>query len=147
MAGAAAFRRVEEELRVVKLTLGSGASVAGIDLADGVNANQVFRQRRRHERGELRSQGSKRDAVLVPMTIAAEPGASKLVDSSIPRGELPPTGSVTTEFRNRVLLSIEGTADPAVIRTGEPEAMIELRAGRRIEIVQTCFRLLTFWGT
>jgi transposase len=47
------FRRVEEKLRIVKLTLEPGASVAGFAMANGVNANQVFRWKRQYERGEL----------------------------------------------------------------------------------------------
>jgi transposase len=110
------FRRVEEKLRIVKLTLEPGASVAGIALANGVNANQVFRWKRQYERGELKPRGSKRPTALVPVTIAAEPEASKLVESSEPTAAPPSAGSVTIEFPGRALLSIEGPADPAVIR-------------------------------
>jgi transposase len=110
------FRRVEEKLRIVKLTLEPGASVAGIALANGVNANQVFRWKRQYERGELKPRGSKRAAALVPVTIAAEPEEPKVVESSLPASALPSAGSVTIEFPGRALLSIEGPADPAVIR-------------------------------
>jgi len=110
------FRRVEEKLRIVKLTLEPGASVAGIALANGVNANQVFRWKRQYERGELRSGGTKRATALVPVTIAADPEAPKLLEPSIPTAALPSAGSVTIEFPGRALLSIEGAADPAVIR-------------------------------
>ena len=110
------FRRVEEKLRIVKLTLEPGASVAGIALVNGVNANQVFRWKRQYERGELKPRGSKRATALVPVTIAAEPEAPTVVESSIPAPALPATGSVTIEFPGRALLSIEGAADPAVIR-------------------------------
>lgn len=128
------FRRLEEKLRIVKLTLEPGASVAGIALANGVNANQVFRWKRQYERGELKPRGLKRATALVPVTIAAEPEAPKLVESSIQTVALPSAGSITIEFPGRALLSIEGAADPAVIRAvlGEPRAMIELRAGMRI---------------
>jgi transposase len=71
--------------------------VANIALTNGVNANQVFRWKRQYERGELRSRRSKPGAALVPVT-------------------LPSVGSVTIEFPGRALLSIEGAADPAVIR-------------------------------
>jgi transposase len=110
------FRRVEEKLRIVRLTLEPGASVAGIALANGVNANQVFRWKRQYERGELKPRGSKRATALVPVTIAAEPEVSKLIESSRPTAALPSAGSVTIEFPGRALLSIEGPADPAVIR-------------------------------
>jgi len=110
------FRRIEEKLRIVKLTLEPGASAAGIALANGVNANQMFRWKRQYERGELKPRGGKRATALVPVTIAAELEAPKLVESSIPAAALPPAGSVTIEFPGRALLSIEGPADPAVIR-------------------------------
>jgi transposase len=110
------FRRVEEKLRIVKLTLEPGASVAGIALANGVNANQVFRWKRQYERGELKPRGSKRATALVPVTITAEPDAPKMVESSTPASAPSSAGSVTIEFPGRALLSIEGAADPAVIR-------------------------------
>jgi transposase len=110
------FRRVEEKLRIVKLTLEPGASVASIAMANGVNANQVFRWKRQYERGDLKPRGSKRATALVPVTIAAEPEVSKLVESSMPTATPPSVGSVTIEFPGRALLGIEGPADPAVIR-------------------------------
>jgi transposase len=110
------FRRVEEKLRIVKQTLEPGASVAGIALANGVNANQVFRWKRQYERGELQVRRSKPGAALVPVTIAAELAAPKLVETPTTTPALPSTGSVTIEFPGRALLSIEGAADPAVIR-------------------------------
>jgi transposase len=110
------FRRVEEKLRIVQLTLEPGASVAGIALANGMNANQLFRWKRQYERGELKPRGSKRATALVPVTIAAEPEAPTLVESSMPAASLPSAGSVTIEFPGRALLSIEGAADPALIR-------------------------------
>jgi transposase len=110
------FRRMEEKLRIVKLTLNPGANVAGIALANGVNANQVFRWKRQYERGELKPRGAKRATALVPVTIAAEPEPAKMAESSIPVPALPSIGSVTIEFPGRALLSIEGAADPAVIR-------------------------------
>lgn len=63
------FRRVEEKLRIVKLALEPAVSVAAIALANGVNANQVFRWKRQYKRDELKPRGSKRDTALVPVTI------------------------------------------------------------------------------
>src|SRR5580698_9478402 len=110
------FRRIEEKLRIVKLTLEPGASVAGIALANGVNANQVFRWKRQYERGELQPRRSKSSSALVPVTIAAEPEAPSVAETPTPAPALPSTGSVTIEFPGHALLSIEGAADPAVIR-------------------------------
>jgi transposase len=107
---------VEEKLRIVELTLEPGASVAGVALANGVNANQVFRWKRQFERGELRPRGGKRATALVPVKIASETEGAKLVESSMPTSVPPSVGSVTIEFPGRALLSIEGPADPAVIR-------------------------------
>jgi transposase len=106
------FRRVEEKLRIVKLTLEPGASVASIALANGVNANQVFRWKRQYERNELQIRRSKPGAALVPVTIAAEPEAPKLREISTPAPALPSAGSVTIEFPGRV------TSRPAHARAG-----------------------------
>jgi transposase len=106
------FRRLEEKLRIVKLTLEPGASVASVALANGVNANQVFRWKRQYERGDLQSPTSKAATALVPVTIAAEPAPE--ASDSAPVQQC--AGSITIEFPGRALLSIEGAADPAVIR-------------------------------
>ena len=53
------FRRIEEKLRIVRLTLDAGASVASVALANGINANQVFRWKRQYERGDLQPRRSK----------------------------------------------------------------------------------------
>jgi len=108
------FRGVEEKLRIVKLAL--GASVAGVALANGVNANQVFRWKRQYERGEFEARRSKSATALVPVTIAAETQVAKLPEASQLSHALPCAGSITIEFPGRALLSIEGAADPAVIR-------------------------------
>jgi transposase len=110
------FRGIEEKLRIVKLALEPGASVASVALANGVNANQVFRWKRQYERGELEPRRSKSATALVPVTITAEPEAPKLLEPSIPPAALPCAGSITIEFPGRALLSIEGAADPGVIR-------------------------------
>jgi transposase len=110
------FRRVEEKLRIVRLTLEPGASVASVALANGVNANQVFRWKRQYERGELEPRRSKGSTALVPVTIAAEAEVEKLPEASQPPPSPPCAGSITIEFPGRALLSIEGAADAAVIR-------------------------------
>jgi transposase len=110
------FRRVEEKLRIVKLTLEPGASVASVALANGVNANQVFRWKRLHERGELQARKSRSVAALVPVTIAAEPEAPEKLQVSEPPSAEPYVGTITIEFPGRALLSIEGAADSALVR-------------------------------
>ena len=110
------FRGVEEKLRIVKLALEPGASVASVALANGVNANQVFRWKRQYERGELEPRRSKPATALVPVTIAAEVEATKTPALLESTPALPCAGSITIEFPGRALLSIEGPADPGVIR-------------------------------
>ena len=110
------FRRVEEKLRIVRLTLEPGASVASVALANGVNANQVFRWKRQYERGDLQPRRSRSVTALVPVTIAAEPEAPEALQVSEPAPAEPCAGTITIEFPGRALLSIEGAADPAVIR-------------------------------
>ena len=110
------FRGVEEKLRIVKLALEPGASVASVALSNGVNANQVFRWKRQYERGELEPRRSKSATALVPVTIAVETEVAKLSEASQPSPPPPCAGSITIEFPGRALLSIEGAADPAVIR-------------------------------
>jgi transposase len=110
------FRQAEEKLRIVKQTLESGASVASVALANGVNANQVFGWKRQYERGDLRPRRSKSATALVPVTIAAEPEDPETAEALKSAPAQPCVGTVTIEFPGRALLSIEGAADPAVIR-------------------------------
>jgi transposase len=107
---------VEEKLRIVKLTLEPGASVASVALANGVNANQVFRWKRQYELGALQSRRSRSAAALVPVSIAEDPKQPEPEEAPVPASAEPCTGTITIEFPGRVLLSIEGAADPAVIR-------------------------------
>lgn len=109
-------RRAEEKLRIVKLTLEPGASVASVAMANGVNANQVFRWKRQYERGELQPRRARASTSLVPVTISGEAEAAKGRVTMETAPSLLSGGSVTIEFPGRALLSIEGTADPAVIR-------------------------------
>ena len=67
------FRQVEEKLRIVKLALEPGASVASVALANGVNANQVFRWKRQYERGDLQPRRSNSATALVPVRVAEDP--------------------------------------------------------------------------
>ena len=110
------FRRIEEKLRIVRLTLEPGASVASVALANGVNANQVFRWKRQYERGDLQPRRSKSVTSLVPVTVVAEPQGPEIPEASQSAAAQPSAGTITIEFPGRALLSIEGAADAAVIR-------------------------------
>ena len=128
------FRRIEEKLRIVKLTLEPSASVAGIALANGVNANQVFRWKRQYERGELQPRRSKPSAALVPVTVAAEPEVPKMVESSTPASAPPCAGSVTIRVSRASVAEHRRCRRPSrdSCCAGEPGPVIELRSGTRI---------------
>lgn len=112
----ARFPPSEREAEDCEANAGAGRERGSIALANGVNANQVFHWKGQYERGELQPRRSKSSGALVPVTIAAEPEAPKVVETSIPAPALSSACSVTIEFPRRALLSIEGAADPAVIR-------------------------------
>ena len=57
---------ISEKLKIVKLSLQPGVSVAEVARAHGVNANQVFTWRRAFERGKL----SEPCAALIPVTVS-----------------------------------------------------------------------------
>ena len=110
------FRRLEEKLRIVKLALEPGASVASVALANGVNANQVFRWKRQYERGDLQPCRLNSATALVPVRVAEDPRPQASEAPCLPACAEPSAGTITIEFPGRALLSIEGAADPAVIR-------------------------------
>ena len=83
---AAAFKR-----ELVERCLQPGASVSGIALANGINANVLFRWRREHLRATSRTQGrSAAQAVLLPVKVdTATPVAERQTmptHSSVPAG-------------------------------------------------------------
>jgi transposase len=128
------FRRVEEKLRLVKLTLEPGASVASIALTNGVNANQVFRWKRQYERGELQPRRSKSGSALVPVTIDSRTGSAEAGGDS-DASTCAATGrqrhdrvsrACTAEHRRRCRSCRDSRC------AGEPGAVIELRSGTRI---------------
>src|ERR1700739_2519446 len=57
---------ISEKLKIVKLSLQPGVSVAEVARAHGVTANQVFTWRRAFERGEL----SEPSVALIPVTVS-----------------------------------------------------------------------------
>jgi transposase len=99
------WRSVAEKRRIVELTLVPGASVALVARAHGVNANQVFKWRREFERGELSEAVPASASSLLPVVLS---GGDKPHSTS---------GCIHIELQGRALISIEGGADPALLRT------------------------------
>ena len=98
---------VGEKCRIVEQTLKPGASVAGVALAHGVNANQVFSWRRQYRRGLL-SQRNAEAVKLLPVHVgeaqtskANRPGSRQVtavvagtIQVEFPKGHICVTGSV-----------------------------------------------------
>jgi transposase len=110
------WRSVAEKRRIVELTQESGASVALVARANGVNANQVFKWRRTLERGELVDPAAASIALL-PVTLST---ACEMAIEPREAGvqELPPqTGSIHIELPGRAMVSVERGADPTLLRS------------------------------
>jgi transposase len=100
---------ISEKLKIVKLSLRPGVSVAEVARAHEVNANQVFSWRRAFERGEL----SEPSVALIPVTISnSEDERRESEPVATPAG-----GSILIEFPGRALISVESGADPSLVRS------------------------------
>src|SRR5271170_5526135 len=106
------WRSVSEKRQIVNLTLQPGASVALVARAHGVNANQVFKWRRAFERGEL-SEAGVASAGLLPVTVSA---ACEMEMQTSGVQQRPTPASIHIEFPGRALISVEGGADPVLLR-------------------------------
>jgi transposase len=103
------FRSISEKLQIVQLALKSGASVAEVARAHGVNANQVFKWRRAFERGEL----SESSVALVPVTVDSRRDESREVEGAAS----PATGAIHIELHGRATISVESGADSSLVRS------------------------------
>jgi transposase len=110
-------RSPELKRQIVAETLASGASVARVARAHGVNANQVLAWRRRYQQGLLKP-GNRATpgllAVRVSGTGADWKDAQKLrtlsgmIQVELPKGQLRLTGCVDTETLRVVLEALRG---------------------------------------
>lgn len=107
-------RAVSEKLKIVRLTMEPGASVAEIARAHGVNANQVFTWRKSFEKGQLRDAGGGSTALL-PVAISAEIEGvrepNEQAGEAISRG-----GAIHIELPGKAMISVESGVDPALLR-------------------------------
>jgi len=100
---------ISEKLKIVKLSLQPGASVAEVARAHGVNANQVFTWRRAFERGEL----SEPSVALIPVAVSNLEDEKREPDVVVPTTR----GAIHIEFPGRAVISVESGADPVLLRT------------------------------
>lgn len=105
---------LSEKRRMVDLTFQPGASVAQVARANGVNANQLFGWRRAFERGDLVEPVSASTALL-PVTVSA--ACETAVRNPSLHEEPSTSGSIHIELPSRVLISVEGDADAALLRS------------------------------
>ena len=108
------FRSVAEKRQIVELTLESGASVARVARAHGVNANQVFKWRRAFERGELAEHAAASTALL-PVTVSAPCEAAMRAPAA--QQQPATSGSIHIEFPDKATISVEYGADPVLLRS------------------------------
>jgi len=107
------FRSVAEKRQIVQLSMKSGASVAEVARAHGLNANQVFKWRRAFDRGELVEAGAASTALL-PVTVTT-PVEAEIREPA--RHQQPAvTGSIRIEFPGRATISVESGADATLLR-------------------------------
>jgi len=105
---------LSEKRRMVELTFQSGASVAQVARANGVNANQLFGWRRAFERGELVEPDSGTTALL-PVTLTAV--CESPIRRAAPQEQPSTSGAIHIELPGRALISVESGADAALLRS------------------------------
>jgi transposase len=101
---------ISEKLKIVKLSLRPGVSVAEVARAHGVNANQVFTWRRAFERGEL----SEPCAALIPVTVSNPEDERRASEAAATSAD---GGTIHIELPGRALISVESGADPVLLRS------------------------------
>jgi len=110
------FRTVSEKRRIAELTLESGASVALVARAHGVNANQVFKWRRALKRGELNEPAAASTALL-PVIVSAPCEFANVAGEVDAKEGSAPSGSIHIEFPGKAMISVERGADAMLVRS------------------------------
>jgi transposase len=112
-SGKRRYRSAEEKRLIVEETLAANESVATIARRHGVNANQLFAWRKLHQRGLLEPSGRPNETRLLPVTVVEEAEAE--AEREVP-AVAASAGMIHIEFPGRALVSVEGCADPALVR-------------------------------
>jgi transposase len=109
------YRTQAERRRIVEETLSTGASVATVARAHGVNANQVFHWRKLYHAGLLDQPGTAatNDVRLLPVVVHDEATHEEEKTASPAASS---AAAVHIEFPGHAFVSVVGSADPAVIR-------------------------------
>ena len=114
-SGKRRYRSAEEKRLIVEETLAANESVATIARRHGVNANQLFAWRKLHQRGLLEPSDRPQldETRLLPVTVVEEAEAE--AERDVP-AVATSAGMIHIEFPGRALVSVEGCADPALVR-------------------------------
>ena len=121
VSGKRVYRTVAEKRRIVELTLQSGASVAKVAQAEGVNSHQVFDWRRAYLKGNLELK-DRNSAALLPVALSRTEASAVTVDaavtekSSIKPMAAMPGGAIHIELSGRVKIRVESGVDAALLR-------------------------------
>jgi transposase len=107
---------VDEKRRIVDLTFESGASVAQVAQANGLNANQLFTWRRAFDRGELTEVAAASSAFL-PVIVSSPCESAREVAQSSAQEVTRPAGEIHIEFPGRAMIRVEIGADPILLRS------------------------------
>ncbi len=104
---AAAFKH-----ELVERSLRPGASVSGIALESGINANMLFKWRREHLRTVSHVQHSAGQAVLLPVKLA---GLAPTTQESTPSRSSVPSGVIEIDI-GAARVRLRGSVDEANVR-------------------------------
>ena len=110
------YRTQAERRRIVEETISTGASVATVARAHGVNANQVFHWRKLYHAGLLDQAPDKaatNNVRLLPVVVQDE-AAHEEEKTASPAASS--AAVVHIEFPCHAFVRVVGSADPAVIR-------------------------------
>jgi transposase len=108
-------RTVAEKRRIVEMTLLSGASVARVSQAEGVNSHQVFQWRRAYRAGKLVEFGEHASALL-PVVLAATDSTEQAQREQAAIAEQKiAAGAIHIEFPGRATITVEHGADRALL--------------------------------
>ena len=100
---------IAEKRRIVELSTEPMASVAEIARAYGLNANQLFKWRRAHERGELSEPGT----ALIPVTVSS--GGDDFSEAAEVRSSS--GGAIHIELPGHAVISVERGAEACLVQS------------------------------
>lgn len=115
------YRTVAEKRRIVELTFESGASVARVAQAEGVNSHQVFDWRRAYLKGRLEPKERKSSALL-PVVLSPTEKCTVAVDTAVTEktavasAAALPGSSIHIELSGRARIRVESGADATLLR-------------------------------